>query len=153
MVGAGPTACVLCRRPLPWGHRGGDGGKVTAASRSGSGHWVALARALEPCRHSPSLFPGPLAHPLAQGWGSWRASRRRLGSASHLILCLTTTTPQTISWKALTNGCSLTVGCLGVEPTEVPTNGWIGPLAVTLWQSAAVGRAHCGADQWLSSPT
>lgn len=35
----------------------GMGERVTAASRPGSGHWVALARALEPCRRSPQPVP------------------------------------------------------------------------------------------------
>ena len=45
---------------------------------------------------APSLFPGPPAHPLAQGQVSWKAPGRRLGSASYLTFHLMTTTPPTV---------------------------------------------------------
>ena len=49
--GTRPTDCILCRWPLPLGHRDGDGERCMAISRPGQ--WAAMGRASEPCRTEP----------------------------------------------------------------------------------------------------
>ena len=133
MGNAGTPDCNLCRLLLLLGCRDRDGGELHCCQ----GQWVALVRALEPCRtEHPACSLGPPAHLLPGGqWVCWKAPGRRLVSASYLTPHLTTTTP-TNCWL---NG-PLTVACWQLAPWGmgpiVPTNCWAGPLAVAHWQLA-----------------
>ena len=90
----------LYRRPhrlhlLPLSHRGGGNReRVIAAWRPEPSQWVALGKALEPCRTQPSACSlGLWAHWLAQGW---RAGGQRPGSTSDLIHWPRTNFPLTV---------------------------------------------------------
>ena len=122
--------------------RGRDGRDSPPPQGLGEGKWVALARALEPCRTQPPacLLSLP-AHPRAQAWVSWRSLGRRPQSTSYPTLPLMTTTPLTVCWMG-----PLTVThwqLVAYGRGLLPTNGWAGPLMVTHWQLAAVGGAWC----------
>ena len=128
--------------PLPqaWARQVGDPGEGSGAPQDPA-PW--------------GLFPGPPAHPLAQGQWTGGPPGRKRGSASYLILHMTTTAPPTFGcmghqrssidsclfvggancstdqWLSrATNGHSLTVGHLGEGPTAALTNGWARPLMV-----------------------
>ena len=103
----------LYRQPLPLGHRGRAGGEIHHYLRPGLGKWGTLVRSMEPCRTQP-LFPGPPAHPLAQGQVNWWAPRQEER------ICL-------FPDSAVDNHCS--------------TNLWLhGPLTVIYWQLLVCGR-------------
>lgn len=91
--------------------------------------------ALQDAGHSPQPAPCPSVHLLAWGRVNWKSPKEK---ARILLLPHSphprTTTPVT---KSLTNGRSLTVGCLWAGPTLASTNGWAGPLPVSHWRLVA----------------
>ena len=89
-----------------------DMGTRVRKTRPGSSQWVALARALEPCRKQPRAYSLGPSSPISPGTVSWKVLGRRPGLASYLTLHLTTTTlPPLAEWP--TNSHSLPVGFLG----------------------------------------
>ena len=76
-----------------------------------------------------TLFHGPPSLPTGPSFSELEGPGRRPGTASYLTLHLMTTTHQSLA-EFLTNGRSLTVGCLWAGPTAAPTNGATGPLTV-----------------------
>ena len=116
----GPTNCGSYRRPLLLGHRDRGKREVHRCLKAGPRPVEALWGLWSPAGWSPSLLHGPSTHPRAEGWGTWRASRRRPESASYLTLHWVTRTPL--------------------------TPGSIASPVVPHWQ-LPVGRALCGADQ------
>ena len=74
------------RPSSPLGHRGGMGERFTAASRPGSGQWVAMTSALEFCRTQPSVC----SHTASKA--PWpEGPRRKLWLSFHHTLCPRTT--------------------------------------------------------------
>ena len=105
----------------------------TAASRPSPGQWMALVSALEPCRTQPPAcllaVPSPTSSPAGPRLGKLEGLREKAG------ICLLPHSPPedhstTNCWLShLSNGASLTVGCLWRGPTEGLTNGWGGLVA------------------------
>ena len=101
---------------------------------------------------APACSLGSPAHLLVQGWMSWRAPGKRLGSASYLTLHLTATTPRLAEspvafWQLAACGQgplqqgpvterdpwgSLIDSFLWEGPIAALTCGWVGPTVA--WQ-------------------
>ena len=71
-----------------------DMGTRVRKTRPGSSQWVALARALEPCRKQPRACSLGPSSPISPGTVSWKVLGRRPGPTSYLMLHLRTTTPR-----------------------------------------------------------
>ena len=118
--------------------RGRDGRDSPPPQGLGEGKWVALARALEPCRtQPPSLFPEPPSSPKGPSLGELEVPREK--TPIHLL-------PHSPpgdhhSTDCLLNGPvnshSLTVGCLREGPAA---NQWLS--RTTNGHSLTAGR--CG---------
>ena len=157
-----------------------DGEMFTAASRPGLGQKSGLGKgsgalqdtAPSQLRRLPSSpadsRPSELESSLGEGWDL----------PLNLTLCLMTTILLTVDWMGplmsftdswllvggahcgtdqwlsrTTNRHSLANPHLGEGPTVVLTNGWAGPLTVTLWQLLTWGRGPPWCWQWLSRTT
>ena len=88
-----------------------------------------------------NLFYISISISLAQGWVSWRASKRRPESAFSSYFTSPDNHHTTDPWlNRFPNGSSLT--CQWARPTVALTNSWAGQLRVARWQWAGLVTDH-----------
>ena len=173
MAGARSIDCILCRQPLPWGHRGKNGGASHRCLKAWAWPVGGLARAPEPCRtEPPACSLGPPTYPLLWGWVSCRSPGRRPGSASTSIstsmvggppltqwtICLMPPwrrerLPTPVFWPGEFHGLYSPWGHKESDTTEQLSHSFTFSLRVLHWQLVACGRDLEPTNSWAGPLT